>query len=382
MSVTAQVIESARLSLAEILARARFPSSAGRETRCRRRRERSCVLKTICWASSVSSEFGEGPKALERRFSTQGDHRRDAPQVLTNSWKGYCFGRHGPRKRVLSAVAMVCPGASACWESLLWTVLDDANLSVRRIRSLLGKLNADVQVAAVRALRVPTACPVAKAMLERRAGLDALAAAILLLRLAHLERRQAAAFAWGASVWRLMVLLGPMLVCGGIAQALADLIEERFMPMAEFDGRCPGFPAGSYCMVVSAYVNVILHVTKKSPSWHTERQLVVVGRQVLDGMYGADCRWALNPVAMVHAPNHPPDLCQLNAGADRAAHEGINLHHWGLHVLQLGGHRGPPPAAACNGEDLWAIADDDPYVLLDAGSKRVQCDGVGSAPPK
>ena len=186
MSVTAQVIESARLSLAEILARARFPSPAGRETLCRRRRVRSCVLKTICWASSVSSEFGEGPKALERRFSTQGDYRRDAPMVFTNSWKGYCFGRHGPRKRVISAVATVCPEASACWDSPLWTVLDDANLSVRRIRSLLGKLNPDVQLAAIRALRVPTACHVAMAMLERRAGLDALAAALLLLQLAHL----------------------------------------------------------------------------------------------------------------------------------------------------------------------------------------------------
>lgn len=381
MSVTAQAIESAGLSLAEILARARFPSPTGRETRHRRRRERSCVLKTVCWAFSVSSELGEGPKALERRFSTHGDHQRDAPLVLTNSWKGYRCGRHAPRQKVLLAVAKVCREASVCWGSLLWTILGEAPLSVRQIRSLLCKLDPDVQVAAMRALRSTSACRVAATMLERRAGLDALAAALLLLRLAYLERRQDAAFGWGATVWRLMVLLGPMLIGGGIAQALADFIQERFMPMAESEGRFPGFPAGSYRSVVNAYVDVIFHVTKKSPSRLTERQLAAIGRQVLDGMYGADCHWALNPVAMVHSPSRPTDLSQLDPSAYRAGDEVLNLHRWGLNVLQLGGHRGPPPAAACSGEDLWAVDDADPYVLLDGRSKRVQCVGVGSTAP-
>ncbi|HEY1396757.1 hypothetical protein [Roseateles sp.] len=335
------------------------------------------MLKTICWAFCVASKFSEGPKALERRFSSRRDHLRDAPLVLTNSWKGYCYGRHGPRQRVLAAVSEMCPEASACWGSLLWTVLGEACLSVRRIRSLLCKLDSDVQVPAMRARRSVTVCPVAAAMLERRAGLDALAAALLLLRLAHLEQRQAAAFGWGTNVWRLMVLLGPMLVCGGIAQALSDLIEERFMPMAELDGRRPGFPAGNYRRVLSAYVEVMFHATRRSTPRLTERQLVVVGRQVLDGMYGDDCRWALNPVAMVQSKNRTTDVSLKNPSNDRTADERVNLHHWGLNVLQLGGHRGPPPGAACSGNDLWAIDDDDPYALLDPGAKRVEV-GEGS----
>ena len=127
---------------------------------------------------------------------------------------------------------------------------------------------------------------------------------------------------------------------------------------------------------------MIFHVTKKSPSRLAERQLVAIGRQVLDGMYGADCRWALNPVAMVQSTDGPPKLSELNPSAERAADEGVNLHHWGQNVLQLGGHRGQPPAAACSGEDVWAIDDDDLYVLLDPGSRRVPCDGVGSAAQK
>ena len=78
----------------------------------------------------------------------------------------------------------------------------------------------------------------------------------------------------------------------------------------------------------------------------------------------------------IHCANPPRDQ------PAEAVPEINGLFSVALNVLQLGGHRGRPSPAACSGEDLWAIDDDDPYVLLYAGSKRVRRDGVGGKAPQ
>jgi hypothetical protein len=92
----------------------------------------------------------------------------------------------------------------------------------------------------------------------------------------------------------------------------------------------------------------------------------------LDGAYGHYCLWAFNSSQLVTG-----DACQLGLAGKvmrqvRLANEHMHLHQWGLNMLQLGGHRGPPPAAASSGGDLWVVDPHDLYVLLDSALVRAR----------
>jgi hypothetical protein len=130
--------------------------------------------------------------------------------------------------------------------------------------------------------------------LERLASLDALAAEILLLRLSALRGQTRAALYWGKNIWRMMLLLGPCFVEGGIAQALADLVEERIMPMATVRGERVGFPSGSYNSLVWQYVAAIYQVLGLPPGTPDER-LQTTGLDILNGTFGSAYFWMFNP---------------------------------------------------------------------------------------
>ncbi|MDG0854803.1 hypothetical protein [Roseateles puraquae] len=323
-------------------------------------------MKTVYWTYWVSAAFNdEDYKALERRFAPHSAACNKVDPVFTNLWLGYFLGRHRPT-RILAAVERAHPGANACLRSPLWPALTDRQLTRSQINRLLRQLEPEIRDVVWASSQDGTAGAKQATMLELRARLDALAAEILLLRLAHLDGQREAAFLWGRSVWRMMVLLGPALICGGIALALADLLEERIMPMARRKGAHYGFPPGHYLQVVSKFVLAIRRVAKGSPELKTDRQLLRIGQDLLGSKWGFGYFWAFNPVPLLDAGGlQQADFSPAASVEFDLASKHLNLHRWGLNVHSLGGHRNSPPDAASSGEDLWAIDPNDPYVFLE-----------------
>lgn len=149
-------------------------------------------------------------------------------------------------------------------------------MPMSQIRKLLSGLPESIQTFVRRHHYWPGSKTVPRAqnatmlanVLERRASLDALGAEILLLRLANAAGSDEAAYEWGRRVWRMMVLLGPMFVAAGIAQPLAELIEERIMPMASVQGIRKGFPAdGGYLRVVEAFAKTCDALAWQTLTW-------------------------------------------------------------------------------------------------------------------
>ena len=286
-----QAIESAELSLAAFKERAGFPSA--RRWIRKPRRDISHALMTAYWANFISSEYGgEGHKALERRF-VQGSTCWDSDDpVYSNVWLGYLRGRHVPA-RILHVVNQTLPGANACLNSPLWPLLTDAPTTTKQLHDLMRRLDREIfELVWDGALR--PGCFKLAVKLERLASLDALAAEILLLRFSALRGEARAALDWGKYIWRMMLLLGPCLVEGGIAQALADLLEERIMPMATVRSERFGFPSGSYVSLVWQYVAAIYQVLGLPPGTPDER-LETTGLDVLNGTVGSAYLWMFNP---------------------------------------------------------------------------------------
>lgn len=291
-----QAVESAGLSLAKFKKRAGFASTPWAGPRSPKR-DITDALKTVYWARQVSAAFGhEDYKALELRFAAANAGCHDAEPVFTNQWLGYLLGKHVP-KTVLPAVEQARPGLNSCLDAPLWPALTARKLSPSQIGKLLQQLAPEIRYVAL--ARPGKAGVREAAMLERRANLDALAAAILLLRSAHTEGRLEGAFEWGRNTWRLMMLLGTELAFAGIARPLAELVEERVMPMATLDGVRYGFPAGSYFKLVGRFAHVVECATELAGRPSTPAKLRSLSRALLDFKSGRHYFWLFNPRRIV-----------------------------------------------------------------------------------
>lgn len=138
------------------------------------------------------------------------------------------------------------------------------------------------------------------------------------------------------------------LIGGGIAQALIDLVNERIMPLARHEGLQFGYPHEMYRQLVSVVSNALWHIDGRpyEAMDANERKLVV--HQLLEGRFGFDHFYALNPIRMAVEESEAAAKGQLFAAPD------VWLFQWAHNMLSVGGHRLPPVPDVHNGRDLWA----------------------------
>jgi hypothetical protein len=354
-----QALESARLSLADFRVRSGFACQLPR------RRDVVDAIKTVFWFFSLQCETGcRTAYALERFFDPDMLRTNAAGERFHSSkWARYGAGLNRPRS-VLPAVEKTCPGANACLASPLWPALTQRPLKRPQLDALLRRLEPSVRSLVSRRTSAPrrVARPrtdeideVLARALERLVSLDALAAMVVLLRLALANGRTAEAFQWGRHVLRMMLLMGAFLRSRGVAQVLFDVIEERVMPMARHEGLQPGFPSGSYLDLWRLYADVLWRIKDRRPDTDTLNLQHVLGQRILDDQYGYDYFHALNPMRMLADTSIAPVAQQLFLKED------VWLFIWGHNMLSIGGHRYPPVPAVMTGLDLWATRKGDVF---------------------
>ncbi|WP_377159626.1 hypothetical protein ACFJIX_10120 [Roseateles sp. UC29_93] len=192
------------------------------------------------------------------------------------------------------------------------------------------------------------------AALERRACLDALAAIILLVRAAHASDRPEIAYKWGRQLWRMWVLLTPMLVKGGIARALAELIQERIMPMACYAGACYGFPDGTVVEVAREFPKAwrSLFALERTGTLRGAARRARIGPDLLAGQHGWDYHFAFHPIPLLDGGEAPwQQSRQADPDVDHAV-QCLWLHSWGKNMLKQGRHPAYPARAVWDGADL------------------------------
>lgn len=366
-----QALESARLSLAEFRVRSGFACQQPR------RRDVADAIKTVFWFFSLQCETGCRTAYALERFFEPGMFRTNAAgeRFHSSKWARYGAGLNSPRD-VLAAVEKKCPHANTCLASPLWPALTERPLKRSQLDALLRRLAPGVRslvcrrTSAARRVERHTTGAIDEVLaraLERLASLDALAAMVVLLRLAHADGRTTEAFRWGHHILRMMLLMGALLRSRGIAQMLFDLIEERVMPMARHEGLQPGFPSGSYLDLCRLYDSALWRIKDRRPDTGAADVQHFLGQRVLDDHYGYDYFYALNPMRRLADTSIAPASQQLFLKTDAWRFV------WAHNMLSIGGHRYPPTPAVLDGNDLWATRQGDVFSPAERSAAPFVC---------
>lgn len=358
-----QVIDTARLSLAQFAEAAQLPLTG--ETRGRPRRHAVDALRTVYWFYLVRERTKLlSAYALERHFEP-GSFIPSADGVEVqrrNKWRQYRVGQHVPAGPLTLHVEREVSGTAAALNAPLWTVLRrpcgtvaDAGRCVQLLTPSLQAALADRTAVTGRAPWMPVFDRVLVKMLERRASLDTLALCIVLVDVAVATGETGVAHAWGQALYRQLLILGWPLLTRGIAQPLFDLIAQRIWCTSSFEHAPYWIPKGNYTQLVGQLLDILYHIKDAPFERMSEDDVMRYAQKAVNGDYGIDCLLAFNPIRKV------------DEGAMGCVVDQVDLSRadfweaqWAWNMLLMGGHRGPPPAEVRNGTDLWA-RNTDPF---------------------
>lgn len=196
-------------------------------------------LRTVCW-------FHELRIRLKARSVYEMDDLVEGPLDIhagtkdrKSRWRSYAKGRHTPGVALARAIDGRCPGTWALLSHPLWDVLRRVDHAPAVSAEILGRLHPEIYGVVRRRSGGAYAGRwdgTRIGMLERRAGLDALAALILAAFIAMATRNPNEAFRLSRSICRVLLMIGPWLREHGIAEPMAQYIEECLLTQAGSGG--------------------------------------------------------------------------------------------------------------------------------------------------
>jgi len=160
-------------------------------------------------------------------------------------WLAYKQGRHTPSDELVRRVEERCPGSTGVLRHALWSSLALKDLTLGGVTSVLVRLRPEIYAITWRCMTKGTGqlCladgwdDIRIAMLERRDGLDALAALVVAARWAKASGQERSAFNLCGAICRRLLVLGPWLYRHGIARPLVEFVEQTVLAHGAWDGR-------------------------------------------------------------------------------------------------------------------------------------------------
>nr|WP_297384507.1 hypothetical protein [uncultured Roseateles sp.] len=190
------------------------------------------------------------------------------------------------------------------------------------------------------------------AALERLGDLDALGLMVLEAFSARIEGKDAETCDWIKQIYRLMMQLGEGLLARGLARPLSELIDERLASRLSCEGLQYWSPANHFSGALAVISRMHWHLADLPFEATTEAQRQQVTRAVLDGDYGWDLKFALDPIRVPAQQDAP-----LTNTAGEMVHIHLRLFVWGWNMLRsYRRHPDYPPDAVFEGADLTARA--------------------------
>lgn len=142
--------------------------------------------------------------------------------------------------------------------------------------------------------------------------------------------------------------MGPDLCAKGIARPLFDLLELRIFRHASHQGWAYTFPSELYIEAVSVISNALWHIEGIPFSSMTTSQKRELTQGILDGQFGWDLRYLLNPFRRPTSSVSGQDA--------QTCRTQINLFVWAWNMRRsFIPHPQFPPEEAFEGTDLCAI---------------------------
>jgi len=218
-----------------------------------------------------------------------------------NKWRSYRYGRHTPSPALVHSIARTHPDSHAVLNHVLWEALRLDRPISRHADFWLRQLHPEVQIALYRhgnTFRlgksidekvVKTRLP----MLERRAGLDALACLIILLRKTVDTGNSSLAQSLARNLCRMLLILGPVLAKAGICRPLVQYIEQEMLPRTSCNGLQYGFGGKGYGCSAEQLTFIANGIEGDENRRFTISERIALRIDILDGRRGDILRYAV-----------------------------------------------------------------------------------------
>lgn len=300
------------------------------------RKDEIDVLRTAFWFAEIKMRLG-APSAykVERRLENDAfGKNKDGDIFHRNKWPKYEVGQHVPNDALVTEVDLTLPGTKRLLNHTLWKALKTKNGVNENIEDWLRQLAPDIQKIVFNTDRHSPGNSYRRAsisgrqlnMLERRAGIDALACLTILLRESCNQGEQAIALDLGASLYRVLLILCTTAPAGDFALELLDTYREQIFSLVRYEGRKFYLEDCDFLDSVSL-LNMLLRALEDNDligvGWDESVQAVC---KLLNGGYGQgfNVKFAVAPLI---GPDKP--LTDANAKAYRDLERQKQFRQWG-----------------------------------------------------
>lgn len=291
------MIETSTASLDEFI-----KSSKTRKNPIGKKRHVVDAFRTVFWFHLL--RINSGAKSTYKMDLLLENHQNKSEERAhdyKNKWRSYRNGRHTPSPALVHFIAATYSDSHAVLNHVLWESLRLDRPVSRHADFWLSQLHPEVQMTIYR--HGTTFC-VGKSvyetlnqtrlsMLERRAGLDALACLIILLRKAADAGNSSLALSLGRRLCRMLLILGHVLTNAGLRKPLAQYIEQEVLPLAACNGLHYGFGGAGYESIAEDLTFVANCIEGDENRRLSISERIALRIDILDGRRGDVLRYAV-----------------------------------------------------------------------------------------
>lgn len=156
-----------------------------------------------------------------------------------NKWSKYRAGKHTPHQALIDAAELHAKGSANMINSVIWEAIRGRKELDWFVSEGIGQLSWEVKKVLYKSTKYQLSSELFLAVeqkellrLERLAGLDALAAQIVLLRVADHKNERERALAIGKSIYRTLLIMCTALPFWDFSSALMSLLISYVLPLA------------------------------------------------------------------------------------------------------------------------------------------------------
>lgn len=284
------MIETSTLSLEEFI----FASKT-RKNPVGKQRHVVDAFRTVAWFNFLKRQCGAtSAYQMDLLLETQPKQGRSVECDHKNKWRSYRKGLHTPSLELVNAIEKTHAGGCAVLNHILWTTLRSDRCASSHADLWLGELHPEIQkivyqydpgLGFSKTIR-QSLNRTQLNMLERRAGLDALACLVILLRQAIEKNDGVFAQSVSRHVCRMLLILGPIFSALGIRTPLVQYFEQGILPLAAIDGKYYQFWNSSY-QLAARQLNVVANLIEGDENREfTDTERIALRVQILDGQRG------------------------------------------------------------------------------------------------
>lgn len=253
------------------------------------------AFRTVFWfhllrINSEAKSTYQMDQLLEKHQSQSEERAPDCK----NKWRSYRDGRHTPSPTLVHFIAASHTDSQAVLNHVLWESLRLDRPISSYADFWLSQLHPDIQTAIYRHGNtfsvgksiVETLNQTRLSMLERRAGLDALACLIILLRKTANADNGSLAQSLARNLCRMLLILAPLLARAGINRPLVQYIEQEILPLSSHNGMQYGFGGNGYGVSAEQLTFIANYIEGDENRRFSVSERIALRIDILDGRRG------------------------------------------------------------------------------------------------